>query len=74
MTLDGLERALKDAFPPTTRKGQQAKVHVVRYADDFIVSGAVTRDPGTNGEAAGRKVHAGARSSTFGGKDQHHAY
>jgi RNA-directed DNA polymerase len=40
MTLDGLEQALRDAFPPTTRKGQQAKVHVVRYADDFIISGA----------------------------------
>ena len=36
MALDGLERALKEAFPPTTRKGQQAKVHAVRYADDFI--------------------------------------
>jgi RNA-directed DNA polymerase len=40
MALDGLEQVLKDAFPPTTRKGQQAKVHVVRYADDFIISGA----------------------------------
>ncbi len=39
MTLDGLEQALKDIFPPTTRQGQQAKVHLVRYADDFIISG-----------------------------------
>lgn len=39
MALDGLEEALKEDFPPTTRKGQQAKVHLVRYADDFIVSG-----------------------------------
>jgi RNA-directed DNA polymerase len=39
MALDGLERVLKEAFPPTTRKDLQAKGHFVRYADDFIVSG-----------------------------------
>ena len=33
MTLDGLESAIKNAVP----KG--AKVHVIRYADDFIVTG-----------------------------------
>ncbi len=33
MTLDGLETAVKNAVP----KG--AKVHVIRYADDFIVTG-----------------------------------
>lgn len=43
MALDGLERALQDMFPSTTRKGQQAKVHLVRYADDFVISG-VSKD------------------------------
>ncbi len=33
MTLDGLERAINKAVPP------DAKVHVIRYADDFIVTG-----------------------------------
>jgi RNA-directed DNA polymerase len=33
ITLDGLESAIKDAVP----KG--AKVHMIRYADDFIVTG-----------------------------------
>jgi RNA-directed DNA polymerase len=33
MTLDGLETAVKNAVPKT------AKVHVIRYADDFIVTG-----------------------------------
>jgi RNA-directed DNA polymerase len=33
MTLDGLESAIKNAVP------KNAKVHVIRYADDFIVTG-----------------------------------
>jgi RNA-directed DNA polymerase len=33
MTLDGLETAVKNAVP------KDAKVHVIRYADDFIVTG-----------------------------------
>jgi RNA-directed DNA polymerase len=33
MALDGLETAVKNAVPKT------AKVHVIRYADDFIVTG-----------------------------------
>ena len=33
MTLDGLEAAVKNAVPKT------AKVHVIRYADDFIITG-----------------------------------
>ncbi len=40
MTLDGLERRLRERFPKTTIKGIAAKVNVVRYADDFIVTAA----------------------------------
>src|SRR5712692_3030690 len=40
MTLDGLERALREAIRPTTRKGNKAKVHLIRYADDFLISGS----------------------------------
>jgi len=36
MTLDGLERRLRERFPKTTIKGIAAKVNFVRYADDFI--------------------------------------
>jgi len=36
MTLDGLETELKAQFP--RHKGQ--KVHMVRFADDFIVTGS----------------------------------
>ena len=34
MTLDGLERRLRERFPKTTVKGIAAKVNFVRYADD----------------------------------------
>ena len=40
MTLDGLERALREVIRPTTRKGNKAKVHLIRYADDFLISGS----------------------------------
>jgi len=40
MTLDGLERKLRECYPKTTVKGIAAKVNFVRYADDFIVTAA----------------------------------
>ena len=41
MTLDGLERRLREVFKKTTRKNQtQPKVHFVRYADDFVITGS----------------------------------
>jgi RNA-directed DNA polymerase len=40
LALDGLERAIRQAFPRTTRAGIRAKVNVVRFADDFIITGA----------------------------------
>ena len=39
LALDGLERLLRDHYPSTTKRGRQAKVHCVRYADDFIITG-----------------------------------
>ena len=38
MALDGLERMLREIFPKTTVKGIAAKVNVVRYAEDFMVT------------------------------------
>ena len=46
MTLDGLEKALRDEFTGTTRTGKpnldrasKNQVNFVRYADDFIITG-----------------------------------
>lgn len=41
MTLDGLEKMLRDSFPKVKRNGKTyfPKVNFVRYADDFIVTG-----------------------------------
>jgi len=38
VTLDGLERVLRQKFKPTRRISNR-KVHLVRYADDFIITG-----------------------------------
>jgi RNA-directed DNA polymerase len=42
LALDGLERQLSALFP-SGRARQRAKVHMIRYADDFVVTGA-TKD------------------------------
>jgi RNA-directed DNA polymerase len=38
-TLDGLEGLLHQRFGATRRQRQQHKVHLVRYADDFLITG-----------------------------------
>ncbi len=40
LALDGLEGLLRQHYPRTTKRGQQAKVHLCRYADDFIITGS----------------------------------
>ncbi|MCZ2094811.1 MAG: group II intron reverse transcriptase/maturase [Anaerolineae bacterium] len=40
IALDGLQDAVDAAIGPTRNARQPAKVHVVRYADDFVVTGA----------------------------------
>jgi RNA-directed DNA polymerase len=40
MTLDGLEAAVHASVGKTTREHRTAKAYVVRYADDFVVTGA----------------------------------
>jgi RNA-directed DNA polymerase len=43
MTLDGLEKLLREKYPlkgPGGDKGRRSKVHLVRYADDFIITGS----------------------------------
>src|SRR5258708_6727834 len=40
MTLDGLERLLASHFSKTSRAGKRAKVNLIRYADDFCITGS----------------------------------
>jgi RNA-directed DNA polymerase len=40
VTLDGLERLLSSHFSKTSREGSKAKVNLIRYADDFCVTGS----------------------------------
>jgi RNA-directed DNA polymerase len=42
LALDGLERRLREAFPDRgkgSESGKAAQVHLIRYADDFIITG-----------------------------------
>lgn len=40
LALDGLQAAIENVIPFSTRRGQTVKVNFVRYADDFVVTGA----------------------------------
>jgi RNA-directed DNA polymerase len=40
MTLDGMERMLAERFPKGSDRQREAKVHLIRYADDFVVTGS----------------------------------
>ncbi|KAG0164405.1 hypothetical protein DFQ28_001161 [Apophysomyces sp. BC1034] len=40
LTLSGLQDRLATALPKTTQAGKRAQVHLVVYADDFIVTGS----------------------------------
>ncbi|HEU5382407.1 MAG TPA: group II intron reverse transcriptase/maturase [Ktedonobacteraceae bacterium] len=39
-TLDGLERLLAVHFPKTGKEAKRSKVNLIRYADDFCITGA----------------------------------
>jgi len=43
MTLNGLEQKLRQTYPRNTRKGQWAQVHMVRFADDLIITGCTRK-------------------------------
>lgn len=40
MALDGMEALLREQFGPVGRNSRTSKVHLVRYADDFVITGA----------------------------------
>lgn len=40
MTLDGMEAVLRDHFGPEYRNTKTTKVHLIRYADDFVITGS----------------------------------
>ena len=40
LTLDGMERLLREKYPSNTKAAGRAKVNLIRYADDFVVTGS----------------------------------
>src|SRR5262249_34085272 len=40
LTLDGLQRELHQHFSATARQARRHKVHLIRYADDFVITGS----------------------------------
>ena len=40
MTLDGLEARIRERYPKASYRSRKAKVNLIRYADDFVITGA----------------------------------
>jgi len=40
MTLNGLEKLLREKYPSNTRLSRRVKVNIVKYADDLIITGS----------------------------------
>jgi len=40
LTLDGLEAKLRELYPKKSAKSRRVKVNVVRFADDFVITGS----------------------------------
>jgi RNA-directed DNA polymerase len=40
LTLDGLEAQLRERYPRATARRRRAKVNLVRFADDFVITGS----------------------------------
>jgi RNA-directed DNA polymerase len=40
LTLDGLEKKLREKYPKMSKLGRRVKVNLVRYCDDFIITGS----------------------------------
>lgn len=40
LALDGMERLLAQSFDTTSRATRRHKVHLIRYADDFVITGS----------------------------------
>jgi len=67
LTLDGLEQAIKRV----AKRGD--KVNFVRYADDFIVTGA-TREILEESQTGPDRLPHSTRSATLRAKDGHHSH
>jgi RNA-directed DNA polymerase len=40
LALDGMERVLREKYPANTTIARRAKVNLIRYADDFVITGS----------------------------------
>lgn len=40
LALNGLEQVIRERYPKGSQRSKQAQVNVVRYADDFIITGS----------------------------------
>ena len=64
MALDGLEAELQRHWPRKSSY-QPGKIHLVRYADDFVITGEIERIAGRTGQTGRRRVHEGKRAAAL---------
>ncbi|HUE84262.1 MAG TPA: reverse transcriptase domain-containing protein [Pyrinomonadaceae bacterium] len=73
LTLDGLEAFLRERFPQLGQ-GRSALVNMVRYADDFIITGRTKQLLEAEGQASCHRVLQDKRAGTLSREDQNHAH
>ena len=74
MTLDGLEKKLREKFPKPPRKSSKEKVNFIRFADDFIIDFQVQRGVRRRGPTARGAIYERTGARTLTGKDPHHSH
>jgi RNA-directed DNA polymerase len=74
MTLNGLEKELREKFPKHPNSGSNEKINFVRFADDFIVDFQIKRGLRKRGKTCCGAIHEGARVDTLPRENPHHAY
>ena len=76
LALDGLEDLLADRFGGRDRlhkHHKRNKVSLVRYADDFIITGSSKELLEDEVKPVRRSLHGGARVGSLGRENRHHA-
>ncbi len=60
MTLDGLEARLREKYPKASNRSRNAKVNLIRYADDFIIRHPYQTAPQNQGRRQSLRPNLGS--------------
>ncbi len=74
MTLDGLEKKLREKFPKPPRKSSKEKINFVRFADDFLFTGKSKEVARKRGQTSRGNLHERTGTGTLTRENPHHPH